>query len=120
MYPLEEALRSTRVNRPNRLVILTSRVTFSAASMLAANIRLRTRAVFIGEPTGGNANFYAQMQPVELPVTGLTVALPTRWHEQMPGRPGLAIEPDVRVDFTARDFFDGRDPVLAVASNLGR
>jgi hypothetical protein len=118
--PLLAALRSRAVNRPNRLVVLIGRATFSAATHFAADVDRLTRAVLIGEPTGGSPNHWSDTVDVTLPVLGWTVHVPTIYYEKRAGEHGLAIEPDIHVDFTAADFFGGRDPVLAAALALPR
>jgi hypothetical protein len=109
------ALRSRTVNRPGKLRVLTSRITFSAAGNFAADIDRSTRARFFGEPTGGSPNNYGDAQDIQLPTLGVTVFLPTQWVEVAPGDMRLAVEPDVPVPLTASAYFAGRDPVLAAA-----
>ena len=109
------ALRSRVVDRPGRLVVLTSRVTFSAAGNFAADIDHSTRARFVGEPTGGSPNNYGDSQEIRLPTLGVSVFAPTQWVEAVPGDRRLSIEPDVAVPLTAADYFAGRDPVLTAA-----
>jgi Peptidase family S41 len=109
------ALRSRTINRPGKLVVLTSRVTFSAAGNFAADVDRSTRARFFGEPTGGSPNNYGESQEIDLPTLGVTVFTATQWVEVAPGDTRLAIEPDVPVPLTAADYFAGRDPVLAAA-----
>jgi hypothetical protein len=109
------ALRSRTVNRPGKLAVLTSRVTFSAAGNFAADVDGSTRARFFGEPTGGSPNNYGDAQEIQLPALGVTVFMPTQWVEVIPGDARLSVEPDVPVPLTAADYFAGRDPVLAAA-----
>ena len=109
------ALRSRAVNRPGKLAILTSRVTFSAAGNFAADVDRSTRARFFGEATGGSPNNYGEAQEIQLPTVGVSVFTPTQWVEVAPGDSRIAIEPDVAVPLTAADYFAGRDPVLAAA-----
>jgi Peptidase family S41 len=117
--PLLDALRSRAVRR-KQLVVIIGRETFSAATHFAADVKRRTRAIFVGEPTGGSPNHYSDTDPVVLPVTGWTVGIPTIYYEKMPGQTGLTLEPDVRVNLTARHFFAGRDPVLRTALTVRR
>jgi hypothetical protein len=118
--PLLAALRSRAVNRPNRLVVLIGRATFSAATHFAADVEQHTRVILVGEPTGGSPNHWSDTTSVTLPVLGWTVHIPELYYEKRPGQRGLAIEPDVRVQLTAADLFAGRDPVLAAALALPR
>jgi hypothetical protein len=109
------ALRSKTVNRPGKLAVLTSRVTFSAAANFAAEVDGSTRARFFGEPTGGSPNNYGDAQDIQLPALGVSVFMPTQWVEVVPGDARLSVEPDVPVPLTAADYLAGRDPVLAAA-----
>jgi hypothetical protein len=109
------ALRSKTVNRPGKLALLTSRVTFSAAGNFAADVDRSTQARFFGEPTGGSPNNYGEAQEIRLPTLGVTVFTATQWVEVAPGDARVAVEPDVPVPLTAADYFAGRDPVLAAA-----
>src|SRR5829696_4161031 len=79
------ALRSRTINRPGKLAVLTSRVTFSAAGNFAADIDRSTRARFFGEPTGGSPNNYGDAQEIQLPALGVTVFTATQWVVVDPG-----------------------------------
>jgi Peptidase family S41 len=109
------ALRSRVVNRPGKLIVLTSRVTFSAAGNFAADIDHSTRARFVGEATGGSPNNYGDALEVELPSLGVSVFVSTSFVELFPGDARVTVEPDLPVPLTAAAFFSGRDPVLARA-----
>ena len=118
-YPyLLATLKARAINRPGRLVVLIGRTTFSAAVHFAVDLDTGTRAILVGEPTGGSPNHYSDTDPVALPVSGFTINVPRIYYEKQPGRPGLQLDPDVRVPLTGRDFFAGRDPVLARALSL--
>jgi hypothetical protein len=117
--PLLDVLRSRLVNRPGRLVLLTGRVTFSAAGNFAAEVDARTRARIVGEAAGGSPHNYGDSVEVELKTLGWTVHVPPQYVEVLP-RPDerAALEPDVGVQVGAADHFAGRDPVLARAIAL--
>jgi Peptidase family S41 len=114
--PLLRALRSRYVDRPGRLVVLISRSTFSAAENLVADLERTTRAVFVGEDSGGSPNLYGDATAVELPAARVSVNIATRyWQKSRPDDPRVTIEPDLRVSLGSAAFFRGRDPVLAAA-----
>jgi hypothetical protein len=117
--PLLSALSSRVVNRRGRLVLLTGRVTFSAAGNFVAEVEARTRARIVGEAAGGSPHNYGDRVEVELESLGWTVHVPPQYVEVL-GRPDerVAIEPDVAVQIGAADHFAGRDPVLARAIAL--
>jgi hypothetical protein len=105
-----------RLNRPDRLAILIGREGFSAGAALASEFEARTKATFFGEPTATRPRPFLDGEEIVLPRSGLTVLLPTtiaRVSSTDDSR--AAIEPDVAIDLSAKDFFAGRDPVLDAA-----
>ena len=114
--PLYGVLASPLINRPGRLYLLVGRATFSAAGNFAAEIDRYTRAVLVGEPTGGGVNQYGDATTIELPATGWTVHVATSYVVRGPlNDRRLAVSPSRRVDVRSADFLAGRDPVLAAA-----
>jgi hypothetical protein len=115
-YPyLLQSLKSRAVNKRGKLIVLIGRTTYSAAVHFAVDLKRGTRAIFMGEPTGGSPNHYSDTDPVPLPVSGYTINIPRIHFEKLPGQSGLQLDPDVAVTLTGADFFAGRDPVLARA-----
>ncbi len=115
-YPyLLQSLKTRAVNKRGKLIVLIGRTTYSAAVHFAVDLKRGTRAIFMGEPTGGSPNHYSDTDPVALPVSGYTINIPRIHFEKLPGQSGLQLDPDVAVALTGADFFAGRDPVLARA-----
>jgi peptidase S41-like protein len=113
---LLQALRSRWVDRAGRLVVLISRSTFSAAENFIADLERHTKAVFVGEDSGGSPNLYGDVTAVALPTAGVSVNIATQyWQKSVADDPRVTIEPDVRVPLGSRAFFRGGDPVLAAA-----
>jgi hypothetical protein len=113
---LLQALRSRFVNRPGRLVVLISRSTFSAAQNFITDLERRTKAVFVGEDSGGSPNLYGDVAAVQLPSAGVSVNIATQyWQKSTGDDPRVTIAPDVAVPLSSRAFFRGGDPVLAAA-----
>jgi hypothetical protein len=112
--PLTSLFGSPAVNKRGKLYLLTGRATFSAAANFAAEIDRDTRAIIVGEPTGGGVETYGDTFPVLLPTVGLTVHIAARYHERKKGKGDrrLAVEPDVPVDLGSKQYFAGTDPVL--------
>jgi hypothetical protein len=113
---LLRTLAAQPVNRRGRLFLLIGRATFSAAGNFATEVDRYTRALLVGEPTGGGVNQYGDATTVALPATGWDVHVATEYVAR--GEPGdrrLAVHPDRRVDLRAADYFEGRDPVLEAA-----
>lgn len=111
---LTALLGSPAVDRRGKLYLLVGRATFSAAANFAAEIDRDTRAVILGEPTGGGVETYADTFPVLLPTLGWYVNIAARYHERKKGKNDrrLAVAPDIRIDLSSAQYFAGQDPVL--------
>jgi Peptidase family S41 len=112
--PLTSLFGSPRVDRRGRLYVLIGRATFSAAANFAAELDRDTRAIFVGEPTGGGVETYGDATSVLLPATGWNVRIAARYHSRArgPNDRRLAVGPDLAVPVTSTEYFAGRDPVL--------
>lgn len=113
--PVLSALTDAAVDQPGRLVLMTDRVTFSAAANFATQVERATSAVFAGEAMGGGLNFWNDVEWIELPefVLPMRLAVSTRyWEKSTPDDPRLSIEPDLAQPVRAADYFAGRDPLL--------
>jgi Peptidase family S41 len=116
-HPLVSALQ--HVSRTKRVVVLISRVTFSAAENFITELEQVAKPVFVGEPSGGSPNLYGDSVPTVLPATGLVLHVAhIYWQLSSPDDERLAIEPQVPVPLSSAAFFAGRDPVLAAARSV--
>jgi hypothetical protein len=115
-FSLLNVLRRRAVNRYRPPTVLIGRVTFSAATNFVTDAELRTRARFVGEPTGGAPNQWGDSAQFQLPNVGLTYYLPRLYSQKStPDDPRVTTEPHVRIDLSSSDWFAGRDPVLEAA-----
>jgi dienelactone hydrolase len=106
------------VSKTKRVVVLISRVTFSAAENFATELELVAHPVFVGEASGGSPNLYGDTVQTLLPASGLMLRIAhVYWELASPDDARLAIDPQVPVPLSSADFFAGRDPVLAAAQS---
>jgi hypothetical protein len=111
--PLEVALRDPAIDQPGKLYAIIGRVTFSAAANFATDIEGATSVTFAGEDMGGSPNLYGDTRPVTLPDSGEILRIAARyWERSTPDDARITIEPEIRAELTADDYFAGRDPVL--------
>lgn len=102
------------LDRPDRLFVLISGRTFSAAMNLVLDLEQWTNATFVGEPTGNATNFYGDHRPLALPASGLTLNISSLpWYaydarDQRDFKPPALFTP-----ITATDYRTARDPALA-------
>ncbi|MEQ1872529.1 MAG: hypothetical protein ABL953_02285 [Ilumatobacteraceae bacterium] len=114
---LKELLLDPLVDRPGGLYIIIGRQTFSAAALFATELEAQAlNVVFVGEPTGGSPNVYADVRPVELPNWGIKVNVSTGYYDfASPDDPRPWIEPDIAVELSSADYFAGFDAILQAA-----
>jgi C-terminal processing protease CtpA/Prc len=113
-HPLVSAIQ--RVGRTKRVVVLISRVTFSAAENFITELESAGKPIFVGEPSGGSPNLYGDSVPTLLPASGVVLHVAhIYWELSRPDDGRLATEPRVAVPLSSASFFAGRDPVLAAA-----
>ena len=110
---LLHALQDPIIDRPGRLVVLIGRLTFSAAANFATELDQTTGAWFAGEDMGGSPNLYGDTRPTDLPTSGQTVYIASRyWQKSTADDQRITIEPELPVPYTLDDYLAGRDPVL--------
>ena len=115
--PLLDAV--VRVAKTERVVVLISRATFSAAQNFVTDLDTLADATFVGEPSGGSPNQYGDTVQTLLPATGLSLRVAhVYWELSSPDDPRLAIDPQLPVPLSSTNFFAGRDPVLAAAQSV--
>jgi len=117
---LLDALR--RASKTERIVVLISRMTFSAAENFAADLERVAHPIFVGEPSGGSPNLYGDTANTLLPASGVELRVAQiYWQKSTRDDPRVAIDPQVPVSLSSDAFFSGRDPALdaAVAAALG-
>lgn len=115
--PLIGALK--RLARTHKqIVVLAGRKTFSAAVNFMGDLEKATRYLLVGEDSGGAPNLYGDVQPLDLPATGLRVEVARIWWVKSirgANDPRVTFHPDVVVPPTAKPWFAGRDLALRAA-----
>jgi hypothetical protein len=106
-------IRSEKINQVGNLFVIIGRKTFSACQNLVNELDNYTNAIFIGEPTGENVNFYGDNRRVELPNSKIPVYLSFAWwQDKAPWEGAPWAVPHIAVDLSFDDYKSNRDPVL--------
>lgn len=106
-------IESKKINKPGKLFVIIGRRTFSACQNLVNELSNYTNALFVGEPTAENINFYGDNRRVELPRTKTPVYLSFAWwQDKAPWENGPWLAPQVAVDMSFDDYKSNKDPVL--------
>jgi hypothetical protein len=117
LRPLVRALICSKLDHRGGLFVLVGPVTYSAAQTFVNRVELWTDAIFVGEPTGNNVNFFADVTRTVLPHSHLRVEMSHLWWQDEDPRdrrtatfPEIAIPPGSFADYVA-----GRDAALDYA-----
>ena len=107
-------IKSEKINQKGRLFVVLGRRTFSAAQNLVNEIENYTEAIFVGEPTAENVNFYGDSREEVLPNSKLPVRLSWAWwQDKNPRDTRQWTAPDIAVNMTFADYVSNNDPVLS-------
>ncbi|MEM7186680.1 MAG: tetratricopeptide repeat protein [Bacteroidota bacterium] len=109
-------IQSEKINQVGNLFVIIGRRTFSACQNLVNEMDNYTNAIFLGEPTGENVNFYGDNNRVELPNSKVPVFLSFAWWQDKPqweNAPWAA--PHLAIEMTYNEFVNNEDPVLEAA-----
>lgn len=115
-------LKSRFYHFDGKIYILIDKGTFSAATLLAANLRAQADVTIIGEESGGGAagtDGYGFWN-IRLPSTSLTLRLPQYWVQTTlnDANQGLGLMPDIPVKPHIADRMSRRDVALNTALQL--
>lgn len=109
-------VRRPDLDRRGRVWVIIGRHSFSATMTVANLLQRMTNVIFVGEPTGGRPNYFADARPARLPAAGVATGVSSLyWQDSEPWDDRPWIAPVVPVGLTAADYAAGRDPVLEAA-----
>lgn len=112
-------IENKKINKPGKLFIIIGRRTFSACQNLVNELSNYTNAIFVGEPTSENVNFYGDNRRVVLPKSGTLVFLSFAWWQDKPQWENADwLAPQLAVDMSFDDYRSNRDPVLEACLNF--
>jgi tetratricopeptide (TPR) repeat protein len=106
-------IESKKINKPGKFFVIIGRNTFSACQNLVNELHNYTNAVFVGEPTAENINFYGDTRRIVLPKSKLPVFLSFAWWQDKPQWENDDwLAPQLVVETSFDDYRSNRDPVL--------
>jgi len=112
-------IQNKKINQPGKLFVIIGRRTFSACQNLVNELSNYTNAMFVGEPTSENINFYGDNRRVVLPKSGTPVFLSFAWWQDKPQWENADwLAPQLAVDMSFDDYRSNRDPALEACLNF--
>ncbi len=112
-------IENKKINKPGKLFVIIGRRTFSACQNLVNEFSNYTNALFVGEPTAENINFYGDTRQVDLPKTKIPVFLSFAWWQDKPQWENADwLAPQLAVDMSFEEYKSNKDPVLEACLNF--
>ncbi len=109
-------IETKKINQKGKFFVITGRRTFSAAQNMVNRLDNYTNAIFVGESTAENINFYGDSKPVVLTNSNLTVYLSWAWWQDKPAwENGEGLWPDLFIKTSFEAYRSNQDPVLEAA-----
>jgi len=109
-------IESEKINKVGKLFVIIGRRTFSACQNLVNEMSNYTNAIFIGEPTAENINFYGDNRTVTLPNSKIPTYLSWAWWQDKPQWENADwLAPHTAVDMSFEQYKTNQDPVLEAA-----
>lgn len=109
-------IKADKINKPGKFMVIIGRRTFSACQNLVNELSNYTNAVFVGEPTAENINFYGDNRPVQLPNSKMNAYLSFAWWQDKPQWENADwTAPHIAVDMSFEQYRNNEDPVLQAA-----
>ena len=108
-------IETKKINKKGKFFVVTGRRTFSACQNLVNRLSMYTNALFVGESTAENMNFYGDAKEIMLPHSKISAYLSFAWWQDMaPWENNDALDPDIPVSMSFHDFINNQDPVMNV------
>ncbi|PRR80795.1 S41 family peptidase [Clostridium vincentii] len=101
-----------KINRKGNLYVITGRETFSSALLNLYSLKAKTKAIFIGEPTGGKPNCYGEVERFKLKNSAITICHSTKYYKTIQNDKLLSFVPDINLEVSVENFIIGNDPWL--------
>jgi tetratricopeptide (TPR) repeat protein len=110
---IEGIIRSEKLQNPGRLFVIIGRATFSAAQNTVSELERRTKAIFVGEPSGSRPNFIGESIAIVLPNSGWVASISDLWWQHsMAMDYRIWTPPNLYAPPTAASFRAHTDPAM--------
>jgi hypothetical protein len=101
-----------KINKEGALYVIIGRDTFSSALLNAYAIKNKTKAVLVGEPSGGKPNCYGEVESFRLDNSKVKICYSSKYYKLIKSDRVLSLFPDVERLVTFKDYIEKRDPCL--------
>ncbi|NOZ46662.1 MAG: hypothetical protein GXO79_07740 [Chlorobi bacterium] len=108
---LVKKLAKNKINSEGKLYVAIGRKTFSSAILNTLDFKENTKAIVVGENTGGKPNHYGEIRSFKLPNSGILIYYSTKYFKRVNVEMNT-IQPDVEIEMSFKEYKQGTDPVF--------
>ncbi len=108
---ISEIKKRSSINSKDGLYVIVGRRTFSSAILNAMDLKQKTNAVMIGEPTGGRPNHFGEVKILHLSNLGLDIQYSSNYFKTT-DEDTDSLYPDVETPLKATSYFKEQDDCL--------
>ena len=108
---VQQLKKNKKLNKKGVLYVIIGRKTFSSAIINTMNFKDETKAITVGEETGGMPNHYGEVRSFKLPNLGISIQYSTKYFQYTKENVNT-ITPDIKVKYNFRDYLNGIDPSM--------
>lgn len=109
---IDELKKCSKINQSGKLFVILGRDTFSSALLNVYSLKNKTKAILVGEPSGGKPNCYGEVQHFTLKHSGLTISYSTKYYHLIEDDFMPSLLPDVEKKLTIQSYIDQGDPCM--------
>ena len=109
---IEELSKCQKLNRLGGIFVILGRETFSSALLNAYALKNKTKAIFLGEATGGKPNCYGEVKSFDLINSKLQIRYSTKYYKLIKDDKQASFFPDVNTEVTIQDYITHIDPCM--------
>jgi len=114
-----DIIQSKKINQVGNLFVIIGRRTFSACQNFINHMGIYTEAIFVGEPSAENVNFYGDSRVVTLPNSKIPVRLSWAWwQDKAEWESEEWTSPQIGAELSSEDYRSNVDPILNAALNF--
>jgi len=115
--PLIDGIARLQKKEKFEVYVLIGRETFSSAILNTIELKKKTKAILVGEPTGGKPNHYGEVKTFNLPNSGLRVTYSSKYFKHFPDDTD-SLYPDIAVKHSIIDYLNNVDPEVEYILNM--
>ena len=107
-----QRIRNENTKQVFKIFVIVGRDTFSSALLNVYQLKFKTKAIFIGEATGGKPDCYGEVNYFKLRESGLSVRYSTRYYYLIEEYLQDSFYPEISCSVSIRDYLENRDPCM--------